>query len=112
MSTDICPKCGSEDVGGQSVEVTEHGATQDCYCVYCNHQWTLHFVLVPEPTQAVKRCPLCNGTNVEELLVCWANPNTGERGDEGLAELYPDVYWCKDCQKHPKILKEGKPATG
>jgi len=107
-ATNICPKCGSDETGGEGVEVEEFGATQECYCMSCNEQWTLHFVLVPEPTQVVKRCPKCNGANVEELIVHWDNPNTGERGDEGLAELYPDVYWCHDCQKHPKELIESK----
>lgn len=104
--TDICPKCGGGDVGGEGVEVEEYGAFQDCFCMGCNHQWRVHFALIdaPRPVTVTKACPNCGSADVEELMRCWQNPNTGAIEQGELATLYPDVYWCNSCQKHPREL--------
>lgn len=57
-------------------------------------------------------CPKCRGTDVEELRLVWVNPNTGSHDDSyGLAELYPDVYWCYDCGEHLEDLIQTETPT-
>lgn len=56
---------------------------------------------------ATTTCPNCGGTNVEEFRAIWVNPNTGEQDDSyGIANAYPFVFWCNDCQDHPSTLIE------
>jgi len=56
-------------------------------------------------TKTMFTCPDCGSTNVDEYLVSFDNPNTGERGEVALAELYPDLWWCNNCNKNPGELK-------
>lgn len=34
-----CPNCGSENIEGGFVEISEGGATQDVHCNDCNKRW-------------------------------------------------------------------------
>ena len=42
-NTNICPNCGYETVEGESVDVGEYGASQDCNCPNCGATWILTF---------------------------------------------------------------------
>jgi len=59
----------------------------------------------------VYRCPDCGGFNVQELCLTWVNANTGVAEDpSGIAEAYPDVYWCLDCEAHQsELIREDHP---
>jgi Zn finger protein HypA/HybF involved in hydrogenase expression len=52
-------------------------------------------------------CPHCGGSDVQQFIAFWVDANTHKTVNEyGLAELYPAVYWCEDCQEHPDELIE------
>lgn len=53
------------------------------------------------------RCPDCTSTDVAEFVANWVNPNTDEVTEEyGLAEAYPDLYWCNVCAEAKPGLHE------
>ena len=57
----------------------------------------------------VYTCPNCSGTKVQEFHAVWVDPNKDYEvvdAEWGLAEAYPDLYWCDDCQRHPGHLIE------
>lgn len=54
-------------------------------------------------TRTEYRCPLCGGTNIQDLCTVWIDANTSEIQEDEmyLAEMYSDTRWCVDCEKHP-----------
>lgn len=54
------------------------------------------------------KCPLCGGTNIQELMLVWFWKNSGlDTNDEvHPAELYDDREWCTDCEKHIESVEE------
>ena len=45
QASDKCPSCGSEEVDGDSVEVSETEATQEVACLQCESTWYNVFLL-------------------------------------------------------------------
>ena len=41
-----CPKCGSSDISGDSIEVDSGGAYQEVGCSECGHSWRDVYTLV------------------------------------------------------------------
>ena len=36
----VCPKCQSEEIHGDRIDIDEGYAYQRCYCTVCNTEWT------------------------------------------------------------------------
>lgn len=59
-------------------------------------------------------CPTCGSYDVEELLLVWADVNSGEllEDEAELAEAYDEHYWCVRCVGHIPHLVEEKKSVG
>jgi len=39
----LCPNCGSHDIEGEAVDITQDGARQDCSCSDCESEWVCYY---------------------------------------------------------------------